>query len=131
MNSEKKFDKILQESVDSAFSLLGEKSKTAIYLYLKNKFMITEQDIPKRLEDFSDALEQLFGLGARHLEILIMKELNEKISSTYTWEGPSWLVPDLTFRKYVILMELSYNDRGKIGDFEIVVEDEEKQQNEY
>jgi hypothetical protein len=131
MNSEKKFDKILQESVDSAFSLLGEKSKTAIYLYLKNKFMITKQDIPKRLEDFSDALEQLFGLGARHLEILIMKELNEKISSTYTWEGPSWLVPDLTFRKYVILMELSYNDRGKIGDFEIVVEDEEKQQNEY
>jgi hypothetical protein len=85
---EKKFNDILLESIDKAFLTLGENSKSAIYFYLESKFAISRQDIPDRVHDFSDALEQFFGLAARQFEILIMKCLNEKIECTYDWVGP-------------------------------------------
>ena len=90
--------------------------------------MIARQDIPYSIDNFSDALERIFGLGARHLEILIMKKLHEKITCFYEWNGPSWLVPDLTFRQYVELMRLCYEDKGKIGEVEVWIDAEEKQE---
>lgn len=131
LSSEKKgekFEEILLCTIDDAFSSLGENVKKSLYFHLENDFLIAKQDIPYRINDFSDALERIFGLGARQLELLIMRKLHKKISASISWEGPSWLIPDLTFRKYVALMELSYNDKGKVGNVEIMVEDEEKQQ---
>ena len=108
---EKKFNAILLDSIDEAFLTLGENSKSAIYFHLESKLAISRQDIPERICDFSDALEQVFGLAAHQLEILIMKCLNEKINCTYEWVGPKWLVPDLTFTKYVKLLELWCEDK--------------------
>lgn len=123
-----KFEQILLDSIDEAFSTLGESVKKSIYFHLEHKFMIARQDIPYSIDNFSDALERIFGLGARHLEILIMKKLHEKITCFYEWNGPSWLVPDLTFRKYVELMRLCYEDKGKIGEVEVWIDAEEKQE---
>ncbi len=81
--SENNFSDILLESIDQAFSLLGEKAKTSIYIHLEIKFAIPRKDIPKKVGDFSDALEQIFGLAAPQLEILIMKYLNQKVNSAY------------------------------------------------
>jgi hypothetical protein len=97
---------------------------------LEVKFALPKPKIPTRIADFSDALDQIFGQGARYLEILIMKCLHAKIKANYKWEGPSWLVPDLTFEKYVALMELAFNDHNTIGDLEIVVDGREKQRKE-
>jgi hypothetical protein len=127
-NRDKKFEQILLDSIDEAYSTLGESVKTSIYFHLEHKFMIAKQDIPYRINDFSDALEQIFGLGARHLEILIMKKLHEKITCFYEWNGPSWLVPDLTFRKYVELMRLCYEDKAEIGDIEVIIDAGEQQE---
>ena len=63
----KKFENVLLETIDQAFSTLGENVKKSIYFHLNQKFMITKQDIPYRIDDFSDALEQIFGTGARML----------------------------------------------------------------
>ena len=123
-----KFEDTLLCAIDDAFSLLGEEVKKALYFHLEHDLLIARQDIPDRIDDFSDALERVFGIGARQLELLIMQALKQKISASYKWEGPSWLIPDLTFVKYVTLMELSYNDQGKVGNVEIMVADEEKQQ---
>ncbi len=124
----KKFETLLLEAVDDAFSTLGERAKTSIYFHLEHKFIIPKQDIPYRIDDFSDALERIFGIAAKHLEILIMKKLHEKISCFfYEWNGPSWLVPDLTFRQYVELMRLCYEDKGKTVKLEVWVNAEEKQ----
>jgi hypothetical protein len=127
-NRDKKFEQILLGSIDEAFSTLGESVKKSIYFHLEHKFMIARQDIPYSIDNFSDALERIFGLGARHLEILIMKKLHEKITCFYEWNGPSWLVPDLTFRQYVELMRLCYEDKGKIGEVEVWIDAEEKQE---
>jgi hypothetical protein len=127
---EKKFSDILLESIDEALLTLGENAKSSIYFYLQAKFAISKQEIPKRISDFSDALEQIFGVGARQIEILIMKCLNERIKCTYQWVGPKWLVPELTFKKYVALIELSYNDTGKTENVELMVDGGEKPRKE-
>jgi hypothetical protein len=123
---EEKFSAILLEAIDEAFSTLGNRAKSSIYLHLESKFAISKQDIPERVGDFSEALEQIFGLAAPKLEILIMKCLNEKVKCTYNWVGPKWLVPDLTFTKYVKLMELGCEETEKIGEVEVILDVGEK-----
>ena len=119
-NCEKEFNEILVESIDEAFLTLGEKTKSSMYFYLDTKFAISKQDIPERLDDFSDALEQILGLAARQIEILIMKCLNQRVDCTYKWVGPKWLVPDLTFTKYVILLKLCCEETGKNSNIEVI-----------
>lgn len=124
----KKFENVILESIDEAFSSLGESAKKSIYFHLSQEFMIMRQDIPDKTDDFSDALQLIFGLGARMLEILIMTKLNEKIGSNYKWEGPNWLVPELTFTQYITLSKLFYEDNGKIGQVEVIIDGEEQRQ---
>ena len=77
--TEKDFQKILLEAVDSAFSSLGDSAKHSIYFHLENKFKVSKDEIPSRLEDFNDGLQNIFGPGTKFLEILIMKKLYEKV----------------------------------------------------
>ena len=124
----RKFEEVLQDSIDEAFSSLGETVKASIYFHLEHKFLITRRDIPFRIGDFSDALERIFGLGARQLELLIMKNLYEKVNCLYRWEGPKWLVPDLTFKQYVELIRIGYDEEEKIGTVEVMVDAGEEQE---
>ncbi|MGD0645167.1 MAG: hypothetical protein ABSA75_09705 [Candidatus Bathyarchaeia archaeon] len=124
----KTFEESLLEAIDEGLTSLGESAKTAIYFHLEKKYGVKKIEIPNRLEDFSDFLEQIFGSGARNLEILIMAKLHEKINCVYEWNGPNWLVPNLTFTKYVELLRLPYEDRKKIGELEVwVIAEEQKQ----
>ncbi len=125
-NSEKAFGEILLVSIDQAFSTLGEKSKTAIYRTLEANFALSRHDIPNRVPDFSDALEQIFGLASKQLEILIMKCLNTKVACSYKWEGPKWLVPNVTFTEYVKLAKLSFEKNRKVGEVEVVLDAEQR-----
>ena len=70
------FDNVLIEAIDDALSSVGNAPKMAICLHLQKKYGIKMTLIPQRIDDFSNALEEIFGLGARHLEILIMKHLH-------------------------------------------------------
>ncbi len=124
----KKFESVLLESIDEAFSTLGENVKRVIYFHLTEKFMITKQEIPSKIEDFSDALEKIFGSGARKLEILVIAKLHDKISCDYKWKGPNWLVPDLTFKQYVELSKSYYEDTTQIVQIEVLVDAEEQKQ---
>lgn len=110
---EVKFATILLDSIDEALSALGQNVKLSIYFHLETKFSVPKQDIPDRIEDFSNALEQIFGQASRQLEILIMKHLHQKINLNYRWAGPNWLVPNLTFEKYIKLARLSVEGPGK------------------
>lgn len=123
---ETKFDAILLEAIDTAFSALGQNVKFSIYYNLEAKFCLPKQDIPDRINDFSNALDKIFGQAARSLEILIMKYLNDRVKCNYSWVGPKWLVPDLTFEKYIKLVRLSVEDSGKTGDVEVLFDDYQK-----
>ena len=73
------FEKELLDAIDEGFSWLGESGKQTIYFHLETEYKISKQDIPHRIEDFTEALEDVFGLGAKLLEIKIMENLFNKI----------------------------------------------------
>lgn len=73
------FDKLVMEAIDEVLSALGDSCKQAIYFYLERECNISRNKIPNRIPDFSDALEQLFGVGAGLIEIQIMKRLRNKV----------------------------------------------------
>lgn len=91
------FDDILLESIDEALTSLGESVKQSIYYHLEDKFEISKRDIPKRIEDFANGIEKIFGLGANFIEILIMKKLYEKIGVQLEWNEDK----ELIFTNYV------------------------------
>lgn len=112
-NSEKDFEQILFEAIDETLSNLGESVKTAIYFHLEALFKIKKQEIPYRLGDFSDALERIFGLGTRYLEISFMKNLHSKIGLVCKWPTwCKWVVPEVTFQEYVCLMKQKFEEAG-------------------
>lgn len=102
--SKRDFDKLLLEAVDQGFSSLGESSKQAIYFHLEKRFNIKKQEIPHKIEAFADALEKIFGPGANFLEILIMKQLHEKVGQSFKW--PEY--KELTFIEYVAAAKRSF-----------------------
>jgi hypothetical protein len=127
-NESRKFEEILQESIDEAFFSLGEAVKKSLYYHLEKSFLIPRQDIPLRIGDFSCALERIFGSGAKQLELLIMEKLYLKTRCSYKWQGPKWIVPDLTFKQYVELIRVSCTNEEKIGSLEVIVDAGERQE---
>jgi hypothetical protein len=87
--ADKGFQKLLLDAVDGAFSSLGDSARQSIYFHLETKFKVPKDQIPSRLEDFENGLENIFGVGTRFLEILIMKKLYETMElkgRTLKWD---------------------------------------------
>lgn len=103
------FGKVLLEAVDDALSSLGDSPKQAIYFHLENRFKIRKEEIPNRIEDFADGLEKIFGLGATFVEILIMKELYERIGKPLKWKENK----ELVFIEYVSAARRTFSKRKK------------------
>jgi len=104
---EKEFDKLFTEAVDDALASLGDSARQAIYFHLESKFKIPKKDIPNRIEDFACGLEKIFGVGARFIEILIMKNLYGKTEQTVKWSESK----DLLFVEYVATAKQSFAKR--------------------
>jgi len=103
------FEKLLLEAVDSGLDSLGDSAKQAIYFHLENKFEIARKDIPQRVEEFADGLERIFGVGAQSLEILIMKELHERIGQRLKWNKNK----ELLFAEYIAAARSSFLRQGR------------------
>ena len=92
------FEEVLLEAIDESFSWLGESEKQAIYFILEKRYKISKQEIPHRIEEFTEAIEDIFGLGAKIIEIRIMKNLFSKMGYSFPYlhaqEG-------LEFTKYI------------------------------
>jgi hypothetical protein len=102
--AKKTFNKLLLEAVDDALSSLGESAKLSIYFHLENRFKVAKNEIPYRLQDFADGLEKIFGLGAHFIEILIMKNLFEKVGQPLEWSENK----ELSFVEYVAAAKQSF-----------------------
>lgn len=73
------FNRFLLEAVDDGLSPLGSIAKQAVYIHLKKKFNINKEDIPNRIDEFTTAIEEIFGVGAQLIEIQVMKSLYGKV----------------------------------------------------
>ncbi len=95
------FNQIMLESIDESLTLLGKDAKNAIHFYLE-VHNINREQIPYKINEFSTILEKLLGVGARLIELNIMKKLHVKIGIEWSWKQQNpWALPDLTFKEYV------------------------------
>jgi hypothetical protein len=92
------FDQMLQEAVDSAFSILGSQAKTVLCSYLENSRGITLQELSTQIEAFADTVEQIFGESARLLEIRIIQNLHKMVPEFSYEAGDD---ETLSFARYV------------------------------
>lgn len=79
------FEELLLEAIDEEFSSLGKTCKQALYFHLEKNFKLNKRDIPFRIEDFSEAIENIFGAGAKLLQIRIMKNLFRKTGNPFPY----------------------------------------------
>jgi hypothetical protein len=99
-----RFRKLLLEAVDEALSWLGNSVKQAIYFHLEKTFGINKQEIPDKIEGFTNAIEEIFGLGAKLLEIRIMNSFYEKDGHTFKYFPEK---DELLFAEYMKAARLS------------------------
>ncbi|NIO37343.1 hypothetical protein GTO27_06520 [Candidatus Bathyarchaeota archaeon] len=102
--AKKVFEEILLEAIDEALDSLGESAKQAIYFHIENKFKIPRSEIPQKIDDFAEGLENIFGMGAQFLEILIMNRLHRRIGQPLRWNENE----DLIFAEYVAAARRSF-----------------------
>jgi len=126
------FDGILLEAIDDALISLGENIKTAVYFHLESSFNIERREIPERIADFSDALDRIFNLGARNLEVLFIRNLHSKIKLFCEWPTwCKWVISDVTFTEYVRLMKKEFVD-AEAGELEVgVITEAGEEQEQY
>ena len=79
------FEKLLLEAIDDTLSSFGNSAKQAIYAYLEKRFKIQKQDIPNKIDEFTSAIEKIFGCGAKLIEIQIMKRLYGKVGQDFEY----------------------------------------------
>jgi len=97
------FDKLLLIAIDEALSSLGESAKQSIYFHIETS-NVTRNKISENLQEFQAGLEKIFGIGARFIEILIMKNLYAKIGQPLIVEKSD----QLEFIEYVNTAKQSF-----------------------
>ncbi len=113
--TKKAFEILLLEAVDDALSSLGDSAKQSIYFHIENNSKIAKRDIPYRIKDFADGLEKIFGLGAKFLEILIMKKLYEKVGQPLEWNESK----EFGFVEYVTAAKQSFSRKKNVATAKI------------
>lgn len=103
----KSFDRLLLEAIDEALGSLGESAKQAIYFHLQQRFHLPKEEIPKRIDEFTLGLEKILGLGAKFLEILIIRRLYERVGETIRWREEE----EFTFKGYVEVARRNFRMR--------------------
>ena len=106
------FCKMFGEAIDEAFSSLGEPARKAIYIHLENSFGIAKHEIPYKINDFSDAVEKIFGPAARNLEILFIKNIQAKARIDCKWDLPESSGSELTFEEYIRTVKQNYKQQN-------------------
>jgi len=105
------FCKMFGKAIDEAFFSLGESTRKAIYARLKNSFGIEKSEIPYRINDFSDALEKIFGPAAQNMEILCIRSIQARARIDCKWDLPESSGSDLTFKEYIRVVKQNYKQQ--------------------
>jgi hypothetical protein len=111
------FDSIFLEAIDETLLAYGEETRSAFFDYLKEAAHIPKRKIPLRIDDFIEALEDLFGKSSKSFEIHILKNLHSKVGVVWELKAPNpWILPDLTFKEYVNRVKAYFEDNDKYED---------------
>jgi hypothetical protein len=96
------FNSVLLEVIDKTLSFYGEEIKSMFFEYLEKVLNTPRNKIIEQIDEFSKALEDLFGPSSSYLEILVIKNLHSIVGVVWEWKPSNpWVAPDLTFKEYV------------------------------
>jgi hypothetical protein len=71
-------DTTILEVVDESLASFGDSVRQVVYFQLQNIYHVPKQEIPTRIEEFAAAIEGIFGIGARLIEMKIIETLYAK-----------------------------------------------------
>jgi len=112
---QRNFEELLSEAVDEGLASLGQSAKQAMYYYLETVSNLNKQEIPYKVKDFAAAIEKFFGLGSNFLEIIILKQLYEKVGEPLDLPSSE----DLNFSKCVEHVRKAKHRKAKQSEIKI------------
>jgi hypothetical protein len=76
MKLEDDFERSLIRTIDTQLrQVFGETGTSVIYQYLQSTLSLRQEEIPKKLETFSEGLDRFLSSGARVVEKVILDKL--------------------------------------------------------
>jgi hypothetical protein len=100
--TEEEFKAVIIESVDESLASFSNLDKQAIYLHLEKTFNIKKEEIPSKMDKFADAVEQMFGIGAKLVEMRIIKALHKRIPAFVFFP----MKREIGFKEYVASLRI-------------------------
>ena len=119
--AEAEFDVLLLEAIDEALSALGDSIMQTVYFHVERSFHIKKHEISYRPGAFTEAIENIFGVGANFIEILIMKKLHQKVDAHLMWKESE----EFGLAQYVSEAKHVFQNKNMIKTVEELVECEE------
>ncbi len=77
------FDRLLLEAIDEGLSVLGEEPRSAFYQFLTTMHSLPREDIPGRVDDFSNGLKKALGGAYPVVQRIILRKLFQKLGSSF------------------------------------------------
>jgi hypothetical protein len=90
-------DMKIMEAVDESLASFGDSVRQVVYFQLQNNYNVPKQEIPTKIEEFAEAIEAIFGIGARLIEMKIIETLYSKANGFLYIPKDE----DLMFKDYV------------------------------
>ncbi len=79
----REFGQLLLEAIDDGLSVLGEEPRSAFYQFLATMHSLPREDIPKRVEEFSNGLKKALGGAYPVVQRIILRKLFQKLGSSF------------------------------------------------
>lgn len=77
--TEKTFEELIVEVIDQVMLSLDPRVKKSFYNILKTDYNLDKNDIPYRIGDFVNALEEVYGISALLIEVAILKKVCQEL----------------------------------------------------
>jgi hypothetical protein len=90
-------DMKIMEAVDESLASFGDSVRQVVYFQLQSNYNVPKQEIPMKIEEFAEAIEAIFGIGARLIEMKIIETLYSKANGFLYIPKDE----DLMFKDYV------------------------------
>jgi hypothetical protein len=90
-------DMKIMEAVDESLASFGDSVRQVVYFQLQSNYNVPKQEIPTKIEEFAEAIEAIFGIGARLIEMKIIETLYSKANGFLYIPKDE----DLMFKDYV------------------------------
>lgn len=104
--TEKTFEELIVEVIDQVLLSLDPRVKNSFYSILKTDYNLDKNDIPYRIGDFVNALEEVYGISALLVEVAILKKVCQELPAfTFVVENAQLNLVDF-LKSLKIFMEI-------------------------